>query len=91
MTINSEEFRRFGIALRKGEFNNLNKNSYEYKQIWQEQLDYCLNGITIGGVKMSGRLYAYINFGTIELLKDNGKGKEVGSPKLRDVEWLVFG
>ncbi len=93
MLINPREFTRFRTSLERGEFKNINPRSYEYDTIWKEQLDKCVNGTSVGGVKMSGRLYAYVNFGVIELISDNPaiRRKVVGAPHLRDVEWLVFG
>lgn len=95
MTVNPREFIRFRLSLERGDFKNINPKSYEYDTIWKDQLDKCVNGISIGGVRMSGRLYAYVNFGTIEVLEEGNtkikKGKVKGAPHLRDVEWLVFG
>lgn len=88
--INNSCFTEFGRALARGEFRKLSPLSLEYTQLWQEQLNRCIQGYEVGGKKMTGRLYAYVNFGT--LVGFNAKGdQDIMTPSLRDVEWLVFG
>lgn len=65
--------------------------STEYRLFWKEQKKRCLEGYTVGGKYMPGRLYAYINFGTIELLNEDTGRKTRGRPLLRDIEWEFFG
>jgi hypothetical protein len=88
--INNSCFTEFGRSLERGEFKKLSPNSFEYEQLWQEQLNRCLNGYSVGGKKMTGKLYAYVNFGTIIDI-DSRNNRKVVTPTLRDVEWLVFG
>ena len=57
------------------------------KLFWQEQLDRCYNGYSVGGKFMSGSLYGYVNFGTIQKVNATGRGKSADRPDLRDVEW----
>lgn len=88
--VNNSCFTEFGRSLERGEFKKLSPHSLEYQQIWQEQLDRCINGYSVGGKKMTGKLYAYVNFGTIIDIDEN-KRRVPCRPSLRDVEWLVFG
>lgn len=39
---------------------------------------------------MPGKLYFYVNFGTILLNKKGAKVKQLGRPMLRDLEWMFF-
>lgn len=70
----------------------LDKKSVEYLPFWAEQKQRCIEGVTIGGVWIPGRLYFYINFGTIEV--DMGVGsssfKRPGRPYFRDVDWEII-
>ena len=88
--VNNSIFTEFGRALRRGDFQGLHPDSAEYVDIWKAELDKCVNGISYGGVYMPGRLYSYVNFGTIELLDESTGYKKQGLPFLRDVEWEVF-
>lgn len=93
--INPKAFTLFGDAYRRGDFTNLNKESYEWHELWDEQYRYCKYGIDLGGKFMSGDLYGYINFGTIRIIEEDSKGNEVtkkkksGPPELRDIEWIL--
>lgn len=87
--INPKVYTEFGDAWRRGEFDHLPKESLEYKELWEEQLDRCLNGYSVGGNWISGSLYGYANFGTILKTDDFGKAKELGAPDLRDVELML--
>ena len=87
--VNREEFVRFGKDYKSGKFKKMNKNSYEYKEMWQEQLDRCHDGYTVGGLTISGFMYWYSNFGTIDILSEDGRGKHKGTPLLRDIEVII--
>lgn len=89
MLVNNNEFTKFGKDWLAGKYSKLPKESYEYQAIWQEQLDRCYNGYSVGGKFMSGSLYGYVNFGTIQKLNATGRGKSAGRPDLRDVEWEI--
>lgn len=91
MTINPENFTLFRKALDRGDFKKLHRNTKECVDIWKEQYKRCTEGFSVGGVKMSGRLYSYVNFGTIELEKPGSAFSYLGPPELRDIEWIVFG
>ena len=82
--VNLNEFSYFGRNFKAGYFDGIDKESYEWESIWVEEYKKCLEGYSIGGVKISGRLYSYINFGTIELLVSGDKRK--GLPLLRDID-----
>lgn len=68
----------------------LDEKSSLYKPFWAEQKKFCTEGVTVGGVHLSGRLYFYINFGSIEMDSEDGSHKVVGRPYFRDIDWEIF-
>jgi hypothetical protein len=90
MTVNPNEFTRFGVSLRKGLFNKLSPYSLEYENLWREQYNYCINGYSVGGRWISGALYYYVNFHTIQILNESTGRKTSGLPFLRDIEFEFF-
>lgn len=89
MLVANENFTHFGKAWRRGQFEKIPKESLEYKTLWDEQLDRCYNGYSVGGKWMSGSLYSYVNFGTIRLVDEFQNSQQIGAPILRDVEWML--
>lgn len=91
--VNRDQFVQFGKDWKNGVYKKLNPKSLEYKAIWQEQLDRCYHGYSVGGLHISGFLYWYSNFGTIEILKEGATGKDEGkvpgTPLLRDIEVII--
>jgi hypothetical protein len=72
--INTEEFRpeaiRFENTRRKhgtGFYIDAPKGSIEYKNYWSLQKHYCQHGYSVGGVKITGEHYFYLNFCQISL------------------------
>jgi hypothetical protein len=61
-----------------------------YATYWREQKRRCIEGFWVSGKWMPGKLYFYINFGTIKLNKRGSKVKSFGRPFLRDLEWEFF-
>ena len=64
--------------------------SMEYRNFWKVQKQRSVEGHWISGIYMPGKLYNYVNFGTIKLNKNLSKQKTYGQPSLRDIEWEVF-
>src|SRR5260221_22926 len=75
MLINNNCFTEFGKAWKRGDFARLNPYSYEYTELWKEQAKRCREGYSVGGKYCSGKLYGYVNFGTIELLENDDISK----------------
>lgn len=72
--INTDEFRvealKFEANKRKhgtGFYTDAPKGSIEYKNYWNLQKHYCENGYSVGGVKITGEHYFYLNFCQISL------------------------
>jgi len=67
--------------------SNMNPFSINYKNYWKEQKRKCIEGYWFEGKWMPGNLYFYINFTKILLNLPGSKGKTLGRPFLRDIEW----
>jgi intein/homing endonuclease len=75
------------------------KHSYEWIKYWDEQEYYCKNGYSVGGIRITGEHYFYLNFCQIQLKKGFGsevlKGKKkveknVNFPDFWDSDWFYF-
>lgn len=54
---------RYGIPAYADALSNpAVKNTEAYRQYWEEQIYYCINGYNTGGVFIPGRYYFYLNF-----------------------------
>jgi len=87
--INREYFTDIGRDIKSGVYKNLLRGTSEYITLWDTIIDRCYNGYTVGGVYITPELWSYVNFGSILLADDEGQGKNVGLPKLRDVDWEI--
>lgn len=47
------------------------RGSYEWKQYWDEQEYYCEHGYSVGGIRITGDHYFYMNFCQIMLKPKN--------------------
>jgi hypothetical protein len=45
--------------------------SYAFEEYWDEQLKRCIEGYSVGGVRITGHHYFYLNFCPIRLTKDS--------------------
>lgn len=64
--------------------------SLEYRDWWDEQRRRCLEGYSVGGVRITGDHYWYLNFWKIRA-KDNRTGRKVISPpRFLDMDYEFF-
>ncbi len=77
--INTRYFREAAIAFKKngGKYTLAPPNSKAWYEFWEEQERRCLYGYKVGGVKVTGRHYFYMNFTQIRKIDDRDKGKKV--------------
>ena len=103
--INTEYFRQPALEWIKNHKNTGNgfyidapKHSYEWTKYWDEQEYYCKEGYSVGGIKITGEHYFYLNFCQIQL-KDFGYEvvktkrkveKKVTFPDFWDSDWFYF-
>lgn len=77
--LNSKVFREVAYYFKQhGVFTSAIKGTKEYKDFWLEQKRRCLEGYEIGGEKITGKHYFYLNFCPIKrtLEEDTGKKKK---------------
>lgn len=65
-------------------------SSQRYLSFWSEEKRKCIEGVWISGKYMPGKLYFYINYGTIKRNIGQSKVKSYARPLLRDLEWEFF-
>lgn len=103
--INTEEFspeaKRFKInSLRGNEcYIDEPRDSLAWTEYWDEQEYYCRNGYSVGGVKITGEHYFYLNFCQIKLTDATKSGERVVKKKVEkqttfpafwDSDWYYF-
>lgn len=64
--------------------------SQKYLSFWRNEKKSCIEGKWVSGKYMPGKLYTYINYGTIKRNIGNSKVKSYARPLLRDIEWEIF-
>jgi len=86
-TIEFSEVPRYGLT-------KAPKGSYEYREWWKEQYNRCLNGYTIGDIRITGYHYWYLNFWLIRgintVLHPEQKQKRLISPRFLELDWKFF-
>ncbi len=70
-----EEGKKF---IKNGYYITDPKDSSVYNDYWDEQLDRCIHGYEVGGSKITGDHYKYLNFTTIVKLKKVNENSRVG-------------
>src|SRR5690554_5884271 len=66
--INTQDFRREALYfLKHGKYPCGEPGTHEYREYWLAQENYCINGYTSGGVRITGDHYFYLNFCQIKL------------------------
>lgn len=63
-----------------------------YKDYWDEQEERCRNGYSVGGVRVTGAHYFYLNFCRIKVTIKEGKieRKILAFPRFLDVDYYFF-
>ena len=72
---------------------NAHPLSFEYKSWWKEQRERCLNGYSVGDIRITGDFYWYLNFWKIRGRSTSTTGrKTLISPKFLDMDLdiLIF-
>lgn len=103
--INTEEFspeaKRFQLNALRGKecYIDEPKDSLAWKEYWDEQEYYCRNGYSVGGVRITGEHYFYLNFCQIKLTAANNNKERVSKQKVEkqvtfpafwDSDWFYF-
>lgn len=92
--INTSVFREEGRKFTKrGYYTDAPWESPEWFEYWTEQRDRCTNGYSVGGAKITGEHYFYLNFSPIMKVDDTSgsKAKKVkGFPDFWDGDYNYF-
>jgi len=64
----------------------------EYIEFWDEEEDRCINGYTVGGTRITGEHYAYLNYGRILATVTQGKRqRKIDTfPKFLDMDYYWY-
>lgn len=91
--INAAEFeaeaRKF---MRTGSYTNAPKGTFAHREYWNEQTRRCREGYEVGGVRITGEHYFYLNFSQIKAtIKEGGvKRTRLTFPRFLDVDYYFF-
>lgn len=69
------------------------EGTQSYNDFWIGERNRCLNGYEVGGVRITGEYYFYLNYCLIEkrIIKDNGRQvKELGFPDFNTMDYYWF-
>lgn len=81
--IDSTVFRKEAIKFRETkQYCNSPKNSASFMEYWDEQLRRCKEGYEIGGHKITGHHYQYLNFSEIQVVEDPEDDDVIVSKKI---------
>lgn len=71
--INTECFREAALYFKKyGYYTPERPGTPAWLEYWERELDRCINGYTVGGAKITGHHYGYLNYAQIQLLDLDG-------------------
>lgn len=85
----SEEAKFF---IKNGYYDCGPKGTYKYTEYWDEQTRRCLEGYSVGGVRITGLHYFYLNFCRIKatVMINNLERKVLTFPKFLDMDYYYF-
>ncbi len=90
MWVNTELFRTEATHFKKyGYYCPDPPGSYAFRDYWTEQLQRCREGYSVGGQRITGHHYGYLNFGQIKLTEDNNKYQSVVKKKISSAHKVV--
>ena len=73
-----EEAERF---MKQGYYCDAPIGTKDYYEYWTEQLRRCKDGYSVGGMRITGHHYGYMNFAQIQLTEDAQSGKQKRSAR----------
>lgn len=82
--INTQYFREAAVDFKKnkGRYTLAPIGSKEWYDYWEEQERRCKYGYKVGGVKITGKHYGYMNFSRMKRVGENNKGKVVSHKEM---------
>ena len=91
--INTEIFSETArFYLKHKVYTHAPEGTAEYNEYWDEQENRCINGYIVGGVRITGEHYAYLNFGRILATVNTGKRqRKIDTfPKFLDMDYYWY-
>lgn len=85
--VNTDEFRREALQfLKKGYYSDAPKRTKDYYDYWKEQGRRCHEGYSVGGMRITGFHYFYLNFCRILLVDKAGIEGQKNNSKVNKVQ-----
>tara|TARA_R110000787_G_scaffold153516_4_gene267437 strand:+ start:7872 stop:9890 length:2019 start_codon:yes stop_codon:yes gene_type:complete len=91
--VNTREFSHEAKSfIKNGYYTNSPEGTYAYREYWDEQTRRCMEGYEIGGVRITGPHYFYLNFTQIKATVKQGKieRKVLTFPSFLDMDYYYF-
>lgn len=89
--INSSAFKEASNQFQKsGVYCAAPQGSPEWREYWETQRERCLHGFSVGGARITGDHYNYLNFCPIQKLDNSGNAKIKGFPDFWDGDYNYF-
>ena len=78
--------------LKHGTYTHAPEGTSEHREFWDREEDRCKNGYTVGGVRITGEHYAYLNYGRILATVGDGKRqRKIDTfPKFLDMDYYWY-
>ena len=93
MFVNTLEFSRAAQHfVRFGKYTLAKEDTLPHKEFWDEEERRCKEGYTVGGVRITGEHYAYLNYARIRLAVNEGTKvrKYEGFPRFLDMDYYYY-
>lgn len=82
--INSQVFREEGLQFMKNKFYCPDpRGTHNYTEYWEEQLRRCQEGYSVGGHKITGHHYSYLNFSEIQIVEQGEDGEIIATKETK--------
>lgn len=91
--VNTLEFSRAAQHfVRFGKYTLAKEGTLPHKEFWDEEEKRCKEGYTVGGVRITGEHYAYLNYARIRIKVDEGTTvrKYEGFPRFLDMDYYYY-
>jgi hypothetical protein len=86
--VNTREFRRAALFFKRyGRFTDAPIGTKDWYEFWEEEEKRCLEGYSVGGVKITGRHYFYMNYTQLRRIEDEKKGTKIAA---KDYDFPAF-
>lgn len=91
--VNTSLFQEAGNHfLKHGTYTFAPSGTFSYQEYWDEEERRCKEGYTVGGVRITGEHYAYLNYARIKITVGDGKKarKYESFPRFLDMDYYYY-